>query len=554
MRFLFLLLLVSPAVAQPYASPDTLGVPPGTPLELLIRPERTGWYETSRYDDVMGFLDALVPTDARMHRSFYGYSAEGRQLPLVVWGDVADASPESVVASGKVRVWVQANIHAGEVCGKEAVLRLLRELAMGEHAAWADDVVLLFAPIHNADGNERVRLDNRPGQLGPLGGMGQRPNADGLDLNRDQVKLASPEARAFVRALQDYEPHVVMDLHTTNGSFHGYHLTYAPGLHPGSPASVTDLLRSRLLPDVTQSLEAEDELFVYHYGNFNGFRRLPNQGDPVWNTFDWRPRFATNYAGLRGHLAILSEAYSYLSFAQRVHATERFVERVIDWTAAHPDDVRAAFDAGRAKESHSASDRLAPPHMILDAVLSPGATRPILVGAVDTLRHPATGESVYRRRDAVTPTPMRDQTLFEPLTRASLPLAYLVPDTLAAAIERIQAHGLTLETLPPACSQVTALRFALTRVDVSERPFQDVREVAVEGDWSRVVVPARGLRMVRLRDQVDARLGGLLLHPLSADGLFNWGLIPVAEGGEYPILSVPLEIQEQMCGPLLGVE
>ncbi len=391
MRFLLLLLFALPVAAQPYAVPDTLSVPPGTPYELLIRPERTGWYETSRYDDVTAFLDVLVPMDARMHRSFYGYSGEGRQLPLVVWGDVADASPASVRASGKVRVWVQANIHAGEVCGKEAVLRLLRELAMGEHASWADEVVLLFAPIHNADGNERVRLDNRPGQLGPLGGMGQRPNADGLDLNRDQVKLASSEARAFVRALQDFEPHVVMDLHTTNGSFHGYHLTYAPGLHPGSPASVTDLLRNRLLPDVTASLQSDDDLLAYHYGNFNGFRRLPNQGDPVWNTFDWRPRFATNYAGLRGHLAILSEAYSYLSFAHRVYATERFVEHVIDWTAAHPADVRAAFEAGREM----------PGQVALNARLGEGQTRPILVGSVDTLRHPSTGDTVFlppRRR------------------------------------------------------------------------------------------------------------------------------------------------------------
>lgn len=531
MRFfllLLLLLLASPVVAQPYASPDTLPVPPGTPDELLIRPERTGWYETSRYDDVTAFLDVLVPMDPKMHRSFYGYSVEGRPLPLVVWGDVADASPEAVMASGKVRVWVQANIHAGEVCGKEAVLRLLRELAMGEHADWADDVVLLFAPIHNADGNERVRLDNRPNQLGPLGGMGQRPNADGFDLNRDQVKLASPEARGFVRALRDYEPHVVMDLHTTDGSFHGYHLTYAPGLHPGSPEATTRLLRDRLLPDVTASLESDDDLLVYHYGNFNGFRRLPNQGDPVWNTFDWRPRFATNYAGLRGHLAILSEAYSYLSFADRVHATERFVEEVIDWAAAHPGDVRAAFDAGRAM----------PDQVALNAKLSDGQTRPILVGSVDTLRHPATGETVFLRRDAVTPTPMRDLTAFDPLDQVAPPSAYLVADTLDDVIERVQAHGLTIERFEGACTEATAQGFSVSTVDVSERPFQGVREVRVDGAMASASIPPSGYHIVRVRDGADARIAALLLEPLSADGLLNWGLLPTAESQRFPVLRL----------------
>ena len=59
------------------------------------------------------------------------------------------------------------NIHAGEVCGKEALLMLGRELAMQpDHEMW-DDVVLVLCPIYNADGNEKMSPDNRPGQVGP---------------------------------------------------------------------------------------------------------------------------------------------------------------------------------------------------------------------------------------------------------------------------------------------------------------------------------------------------------------------------------------------------
>jgi hypothetical protein len=528
MRAFFLLLLfAAPLAAQPYAAPDTLPVPPGTPDAWLLRPERTGWFETSRYDDVTAFLDAVVPSTPRLHRGVYGYSVEGRSLPLVVWGEVDDASAAGVRASGKVRVWVQANIHAGEVAGKEATLRLIRELAQGEHAGWADEVVLLIAPIHNADGNERVRLGNRPWQLGPLGGMGQRPNADGLDLNRDQVKLASPEARAFVQALADFDPHVVLDLHTTDGSFHGYHLTYAPGLHPGSPAAPTHLLRNRLLPDVTRALERDDALLVYHYGNFNGFQRLPNPADPVWNTFDWRPRFATNYAGLRGHLAILSEAYSYLSFAHRVHATERFVEAVVDWAAAHPAEVKSAVEQARAL----------PERLALTARLAEGERRLILVGAADTLRHPSTGAELYRRAQAVTPVQMRDRTAFDADLVTTPPAAYLVADTLDAALERVQAHGLGVEPIGSGC-RGRAEVFAVERVVQSERPFQGVREVRVEGEWSTSDVPPTGYRLVRVHDGPSARIAALLLEPLSADGLLNWGLIPTAEGAAFPVLRL----------------
>src|SRR6185436_9992299 len=165
---------------------------------LRTRPERTGYRETSSYADVMEFVRRVSATAPRLlHPSTFGYTMEGRALPLVVVGRVRDASPAAVRASGKVRVFIQANIHAGEVEGKEATQMLLRALARGDHAAWFDSLVLLIAPIYNADGNERVKLTNRGPQNGPVGGTGQRANAQGLDLNRDHMKLESPEARSL---------------------------------------------------------------------------------------------------------------------------------------------------------------------------------------------------------------------------------------------------------------------------------------------------------------------------------------------------------------------
>jgi predicted deacylase len=69
-----------------------------------------------------------------------------------VWGDVADATPEAVLRTGKIRVLIQANIHAGEVEGKEATLMLLRSLASGQHSEWSKSLVILVLPLFNADG------------------------------------------------------------------------------------------------------------------------------------------------------------------------------------------------------------------------------------------------------------------------------------------------------------------------------------------------------------------------------------------------------------------
>ena len=145
------------------------------PTPLRTRPERTAYRETSSYADVVEFVRRVSTTAPRLlHPTTFGYTMEGRALPLVVVGRVRDASPAAVRASGKVRVFIQANIHAGEVEGKEATQMLLRALARGEHAAWFDSLVLLIAPIYNADGNERVSKTNRPGQVGPEEGVDRK--------------------------------------------------------------------------------------------------------------------------------------------------------------------------------------------------------------------------------------------------------------------------------------------------------------------------------------------------------------------------------------------
>ncbi|MGH7447605.1 MAG: M14 family zinc carboxypeptidase, partial [Longimicrobiales bacterium] len=195
---------------------------------LVTAPERTNYRETTRYAAVVAWLERVAAASPVIQLDTFGYTLEGRALPLAIVGRLPDRSAEAVRASGRTIVYLQGNIHAGEVEGKESLLMLLREIAAGGHEQLLDSLVLLIAPIYNADGNERILLTNRPLQHGPVGGTGQRPNAQDYDLNRDHMKLDSPEARSLAQMLARYDPHVGVDLHTTNGTRHAYHLTYSP--------------------------------------------------------------------------------------------------------------------------------------------------------------------------------------------------------------------------------------------------------------------------------------------------------------------------------------
>jgi hypothetical protein len=498
---------------------------------LRTRAEATDYRETTPYHEVVAFTEIIANASERLHLTHFGYTNEGRRLPLVVFGDVESAEPEAVLATGKTRVFIQANIHAGEVCGKEAMLMLLRGLAAGQHSEWADSLVVLIAPIYNADGNERMDLNNRPRQNGPVGGMGQRPNAQGLDLNRDHMKLDSPEARALVRLFNRYDPHLVVDLHTTNGTYHAYHLTYSPPLHPNTPTGITHFLRDTWLPTVTERIKEKYGWDYYYYGNVPP-RRMEGV-ERGWYTFDHRPRFNNNYTGLRNRFAILSEAYAYATFEERVLASLYFVEEILDMAHAHASELRTLTEAADV-------ENLIGKELAVQATFERSAEPvDILMGAVEETRHPYTGEIVLQRLDEQTVESMPEFGTFRPTETAVVPRAYLVPADLTVVLDRLQAHGIRHRRLA-ADTTLTVERFRIDSLNVAEREYQGHHAQTLHGVYETLTqtVPA-GTFLVPL-DQPLARLVFYLLEPRSDDGLVSWQVLDLSEDAatSYPIWRI----------------
>src|SRR6478672_5523804 len=123
---------------------------------LKTTAESSGFKSTSTYDEVVTFMKAVDEASPIVFYTTYGTTTEGRAMPMAVVGTaLKDASPAAVKATGKLRVHIQGNVHAGEVEGKESAQILLRELALGKHADWLQSMVFLITPIYNADGNEK---------------------------------------------------------------------------------------------------------------------------------------------------------------------------------------------------------------------------------------------------------------------------------------------------------------------------------------------------------------------------------------------------------------
>src|SRR5262249_61979455 len=74
-----------------------------------------------------------------------------------------------------------------------------------------------FVPVFNIDGHERFGPNNRPNQRGPKE-MGFRATAQNLNLNRDYVKAEAPEMQALLALWAEWDPVMLVDLHTTDGA------------------------------------------------------------------------------------------------------------------------------------------------------------------------------------------------------------------------------------------------------------------------------------------------------------------------------------------------
>jgi zinc carboxypeptidase len=493
------------------------------------RPERTGFRETSSYADVLAFLDSLQRFATEIRLGTLGMSPEGRRIPYAIAAAPMVSDEAEARRSGKLIVYVQANIHAGEVEGKEAAQMLLRDVAAGKLASLLQRIVLLVVPIYNTDGNERWGPGerNRPGQNGPAL-VGQNLNGQGLNLNRDYVKMEAPETRGSAALLLAWDPDLFIDLHTTNGSYHGYVLTYAPGLNPNAnPAST--FARDQFLPAVRARMQQRHGQRTFSYGNFRN--QNPDSLVQGWETYDARPRFGTNWMGLRGRLAVLSEGYSNADFHARVSATYNFVREVLSLAAEQRDTIKSLV---------LASDRQRVDSVVVRSVLGPPTTQDVVA---EITRDTGAGGGGYapRQRTGVYRTirmPVFDR--FVAARKEVRPAGYLIPARLREVVDLLRRQGILVDQLT-AASKAIAQVFTLDSLTVSAL-FEGHRTVAAEGHWTNQAVDTTlGAGWYRVAtDQALGTLAAYLLEPSSEDGVVTWNLLDreLQVGTAYPVLRI----------------
>lgn len=519
-------LLAFAAAPLAAAPPPRVAIPP----DHYTKAELTGFRSTATYDETVDFLLRLTRTSPFLRLDWYGTSAEGRRMPVVVVSKERAFSPAEAdkvrLATTKPVVLVINGIHAGEIDGKDACLQILRDLALGNRPELLDGLTLLVVPIYNVDGHERVSKWNRPNQDGPVDGMGFRTTTKGLDLNRDFLKADAAETRALLGLAREWKPDLFVDDHVTDGADFQASFTWSWAAEPVSSAPLAAWLK-RAVGAATRTLESEG-IGTAPYVDWADPADPAKGIDPGPS----QPRYSTGYFPLRHVPSVLVEMHALKPYAERVRANERFLTSLFDETIRLAKDLFAAREASRTAARRGAVGSPIPVDLETDRSR---ATTLDFAGYVwrDEV-------SLVTGKPAVRYDPTKPITVPMPYfeftrVRKSVPrpAGYLIPAGWPGVEERLAAHGLRYEKL----SEARTLEVGTTRASApafATSTYQNRTRVTatLERRTETRALP-KGSLWVPLDTEL-AFVAAQLLEPECPDSLFAWGeFSSIFESKEY---------------------
>jgi hypothetical protein len=545
--------------------------PAGAQSGPRTQAERTNYRETSSQASVQAFLDTLIRLGRPIANGVMGKTTEGRDLPYVVASRPLFGTPDAARRSGRPIVFVQGNIHSGEVEGKEALQALLRDLLLDPRPNVLDSIVLIALPNYNADGNEKLapQTRNRGAQNGPEM-VGTRANATGLNLNRDYMKADAPETRASLAMFNAWDPHVFVDLHTTNGSYHGYNLTYAPSLNPAAELREATFggawARDSFLPELRRRVRDRHQVAIFDYGNFAGGAGRGGRGrgggppppgvtpatpPTAWRTYEHTPRFGANYYALRGRVGILSEAYSHDPFEKRVRSTLAFTRELLSLVAERREAILAL--ARRSDDALRRGASSLPPVPVRAVMTQTPYEAEVSYEEIerlgDSTRYEAGMPIGSRRTGRFRTATMQIFDRFTPTLTRPAPWGYAIAPTDSAAFNLARLHGLEIFRITAEWRGDAGPQFIVDSTVVAPQAFEGRRLVRLVGRWEtgRPVTLAAGTYIVRVAQPLGV-LAMYLLEPESDDGIVAWDLAGRSSGaaGTAPVVRLASELRVAM--------
>ena len=480
--------------------------------------EKSDFKSTSDYNDVRIFIDQLKKSSHYIRTESIATSVEGREVPLLIIGNPLPKSPNDLVNDKRIVVYIQADIHAGEVEGKEATLMYVRDLLSEKNPEMLKNIVLLICPLFNPDGNEKISPLNRTYQNGPVNGVGVRYNGQFLDLNRDAMKAESPEVRGVLKNVFDkWDPAVFMDCHTTDGSYHIEPTTFTWMVNPNGDNSLITYMREKMMPDMSKTLSGKYMVENCFYGEFYDMMD-PDKG---WVLDASEPRYLSNYYGIRNRLGILNENYVYADFKSRVMGCYYLIHSLIDYASVHKSEIENMLKDADKRTIARGTNPAVTDSFAIEYKVRPLPGKVTVKTYEAELINDADGRRNYKRTDRRKDVTIPYYIDYYPTINVKFPFAYLITTHDPAITDILKIHGIKIEELS-ADTKIDVQRFEISELKGATKLNQGHYTNSISGKYisGQIDFPAGSL-VVRTAQPLG-NLAAYLLEPQSNDGLVVW--------------------------------
>lgn len=500
----------------------------GTPSpDLLTVAERTKFTRTVSTLRLHEWIAALKLRSESVGVVNMFTSPLRKVAPAIVLANPRITTPQQARQSGKPVVFLLGNIHPPESEAAEALMMVARDLATGKHKAVLDNLIVMIAPVYNVDGTDTfVTQDGGLGSETPHI-QGVRENSQGLDLNRDAVKLTTVEGNGLYRTLNAWDPLLFLDGHLMSRVNHGYANTYGTTTVPAAAAGPREYMHDTLFPAVREMVRQDFGLEVFSHA-----LATPNTWPPqAWShdraAWTVEAKFVVNDYGLRNRFAIITETPGQPTFERRVYAQYAYFTALLEYVASHAKEMQAI---AKAADDKTVADVL--------AGAEAGTLKNFLdgeyqsAGKIDVLAY-RTNEAAYKPGTSLMSTKpgtasgapevvhnVDDLTKPVGTRTAWVPRAYVLgPDMLEIA-DKLRAHNIKV-TVTDKIIRAEGEQFVIDKVRKVRSAGYDM--TTLDGTFEKVAArefPAGSFYVDMAQPMANAAF--YYLEPQARDGFVGW--------------------------------
>ncbi|WP_185867129.1 M14 family zinc carboxypeptidase [Blattabacterium cuenoti] len=135
-----------------------------------------------------------------------GFSIEKRKIFKIKWG------------IGKIKILIWSQMHGNETTGTKSMFDIFHLFLIKKNSDLVQflnkNLTILFIPMLNPDGSEIFK----------------RRNAINIDLNRDAIRLQSPEIQILFQEIEKSKPDILFNLHDQRSIYNVGHKNFNPAI------------------------------------------------------------------------------------------------------------------------------------------------------------------------------------------------------------------------------------------------------------------------------------------------------------------------------------